>query len=144
MRGFKLDREATKLARSKFGYAAGALTVFLRNKRSFISQPKVTPHTNGAEPHLILARDAREKGPIRAEIFRRNREANGGLNRCWKCGVLVFEFIPLHYVRREKFGEWHHVHNKPGERCDCPENGAVSCAECHKEIHVQVEWSKAS
>ena len=125
-RGFKRDQAATLLAEFK-------------NRRSFVSQPK-TIEGEGADPkpHLIL--HGQDKGQIRAEIFRRNREANGGVNRCWKCGREVFE--QSHYpITMDMQGQWHHLRNKPGQRCDCPENGVVSCETCHRPEHPQVRWT---
>jgi hypothetical protein len=88
-------------------------------------------------PHLLLF--GKDKAPIRAEIFRRNREANGGINRCVKCGTEVFEMS--HYpITLDMQGEWHHIRHRAGERCDCPENGEVRCATCHKLEHLQVKF----
>jgi hypothetical protein len=115
---------------------------WFQDERSFLSQPKgIDDEFKGQIiKHLILY--GRDLGPIRAEIFKRNREANGGINRCWKCGITVFEFPPEHewYANRQ-IGQWHHIRNKPGTRCDCPENGVVSCSgECHREEHPQVHF----
>lgn len=132
-RGFKRDEAATKLA-----YATGKLID--EKRRSFISWPKfiVDECNEGVpKPHLVLY--GKDKGTIRVEIFRRNREANDGENRCWKCHRLVFEELgwpdPLG-------SSWHHVRHRDGERCDCPENGVVSCVigTCHKEEHLQVQF----
>jgi hypothetical protein len=142
-RGFQRDRSATAL-------------MHFRDKRSFVSKPKIIwgecpiqidrlGRTHEMRPHLILY--GQDKAPIRAEIFQRNREANGGVNRCVKCGTEVFEMMLVDYrddgqvIRR---GEWHHVRNKPGERCDCPENGEVICGGplgCHRDEHPQPRWT---
>lgn len=125
-RGFKVDIQASV---ERFG-TAGRRNGRWRSGFSFVSQPKQIGEHGG--PHLILYGE--DKGPIRAEIFRRNREANGGVNRCWKCGAEVLESVTyestVHYL-----GEWDHIRNKPGERCDCPENGRVACRRCHSERH---------
>lgn len=122
-RGFHKDEQATKAAN------------FL-DRRSFVSLPKVTPHTNGAaEPHFLLY--GKDKGPIRAEIFRRNRQENqSDVSRCWNCGVPCYEKNDFYR------GEWHHVNSGAGERCDCVENSVVSCAKCHRAEHVQTQFGK--
>lgn len=132
-RGFKVAIAETNLA-----YDEGRLIDVKR--RSFISQPKViVGECDTPQPHLLLYGD--DKGPIRAEIFRRNREANNGVNRCWKCWRLLHESEDERlFDGRYPVGEWHHVRNKPGERCDDPENGAVSCPDCHRDEHVQVQF----
>ncbi len=124
LRGFKRDVSVTSEA---LDYGT------LADHRSFISQPKIIKgECEKPEPHLILY--GKDKGPIRAEIFRRNREANGGVNRCWKCSKQVFEFITSDGVEEWR-GEWDHIRNKPGERCDCPANGRVVCRKCHSDRH---------
>ena len=132
MRGFKRDERATREALA---------TGFLEDRRSFISQPKaIKGECDEPKPHLLL--QGKDKGPIRAEIFRRNREENGGLNRCWKCKRHVFE-ENLYWSGPDgvvRSGEWDHIRNKPGERCDCPENGRVACRECHKERHPRPQF----
>lgn len=121
MRGFKKDIQDT--AAAKFRDRGGRH----RKCRSFISLPKVTPHTNGVpQPHLILY--GVDKGPIRAQIFERSRKANG-VARCWNCGVMVAE-TPEEEIPQK--GEWDHAENAPALRCDCPENGRVACAGCHR------------
>lgn len=149
MRGFKKDVTATLEALA---------TGMLQDRRSFISMPKVTgdpvfvlgiPFTGQAKPHLILYGD--DKGPVRAEIFRRNREANGGTNRCWKCKCVVYEneeaaqmAAPPNFIMKWwSRGEWDHIRNKSGQRCDCPENGRVGCRSCHKERHPRVKLGEA-
>jgi hypothetical protein len=131
-RGYKIDRSAT---------ATALFTGALRDKRSFISLPKHT-HGDEAVPHLILY--GKDKGPVRAEIFRRNREANGGINVCWKCHCVVLEneesLCPISDWN-PSIGHWHHLWDKPGQRCDCPEAGAVSCPACHRASHKQVMFS---
>lgn len=147
-RGFKVDIAAT-LAR--FGYERW------KPGLSFVSQPKIIKgecpiqqdylgRTYELRPHLVLYGD--DKGPIRAEIFRRNREANDGLLLCWKCRNPVVEYPEDDWrdqdIKRiaSMMGEWHHVRNKPGERCDCPENGIVSCSACHKPEHPQTQFGR--
>lgn len=84
--------------------------------------------------HVILW--GLDKSAMRAEIFCANRNTNGGINKCVKCGNRVIE-------RPEEdagyavnaIGEWHHIRNKPGERCDCVENGEVRCKRCHSKEH---------
>lgn len=130
-RGFKKDLPATEAAH-------------FSDPRSFISLPKRIDGEGPRDyaelfydlrPHLILY--GVDKAPIRAEIFRRNREENGGENRCWKCGQIVFEDAPEGAYYR---GQWHHLRNKPGMRCDCVFNGVVSCSgTCHQTEHVQVQ-----
>jgi hypothetical protein len=133
-RGFKVDYGRTQIAR---------VAKIIRDKRSFVSLPKHT-HGDAAVPHLIL--EGVDKGPIRAEIFRRDREAQkgswNGLNRCWKCGRQVFENSEDAPTLRS-VGQWHHDLNKAGQRCDCPENSLVSCSGgCHEEEHPQVQFGQ--
>lgn len=122
-RGFKRDEAATLAAR-------------FEDYRSFVSQPKaIKGECDEPKAHLVLY--GADKAPIRAEIFRRNREANSGLNRCVKCDCIVFELDEWSYRR----GQWHHVRHKSGERCDCSENGEVWCSICHKGEHPQPRWT---
>lgn len=127
-RGFKKDFVATSLAH---------INKQLSDPRSFISLPKHT-HGDEAVPHLILY--GLDKGPIRAEIFRRDREnhhlAGMDINRCRNCGKRVFE---SGWIGRN--GEWDHILSKAGQRCDCPENGRVVCRACHRASHKQVMFS---
>lgn len=41
--------------------------------------------------------------------------------------------------------EWHHIKNKPTERCDCLHNGETRCAmwlsDCHRKEHPQPQWT---
>jgi hypothetical protein len=125
-RGFKRDRQATSCVR------------FL-DKRSFMSQEKqIGPHGG---IHFILY--GADKGPMREQIFHRNRENNGGENRCVKCGRRVYEHV--HEDLQAHFGgEWHHIRSKPGERCDCPQNGEVVCGGatgCHRNEHPKPRWT---
>ena len=91
------------------------------------------------KPHLIL--HGVDKAPIRAEIFQHNRQINNGINRCWMCGKRVHEIV--HDNLAELFaGEWDHIRNISGERCDCPENGRVACHNCHTERHPQPRLGK--
>lgn len=132
-RGFHVDHAATALARLEGDF-------ILTDPRSFVSQPKITNHTNGlALPHLLLK--GADKGAMRAEIFRRDREANGGINRCWDCGLMVEEHPGDHMAFP---GEWDHINSKPGQRCDCAPNGRVSCRQSHRARHVSVQWSKTA
>jgi hypothetical protein len=41
-------------------------------------------------------------------------------------------------------GDWDHIRNAPGERCDCPENGRVACRNCHRERHPMPRFTKRS
>lgn len=140
-RGFAIDKQASI---ERFGIKG------LRNGRwrpefSFISQPKQISGHGGA--HLILSkRDpsyAQQIGEARAAVFRCNREANGGVNRCWRCKVVVNPHphvdIIIPYTPR---GEWDHIRNKPGERCDCPENGRVLCQTCHRKRHPKPQFTR--
>jgi hypothetical protein len=131
-RGFKVDIQATF---ERFGYRWKRQ----RPPLSFMSMPKfIRDDVGSLMPHIIAYGD--DKAPIRAEIFRRNREANGGENRCWKCGTTVFEIAPDEFCFAY-VGEWHHLRNKSGQRCDCPENGVVACKACHIPEHPQVRWT---
>lgn len=125
-RGFRRDEAATLAAR-------------FEDYRSFVSQPKaIKGECDEPKAHLVLY--GADKAPIRAEIFRRNREAKSGLNRCVKCGQIVYERV--REGSRWRFGgQWHHIRHRDGERCDCPENGAVSCWACHKPEHPQPKWT---
>lgn len=124
LRGFKRDR------------ISSAHVLFL-DKRSFMSQVKKIGSHGGI--HFILF--GKDKAPVRAEIFRRNREANGGENRCWNCGTSVFEVAPDEFCFAY-VGEWDHIRNGAGERCDCPENGRVACRRCHRERHPQPRFRR--
>jgi hypothetical protein len=101
--------------------------------RSFISQYKIIVNGCPNRNHLVLY-GREDKAPIRAEIFRRNRELWNGVNRCMQCRKQTWE----------DSGEWDHIENKPGKRCDCPENGQVLCSGCHKKKHVHVMSGKVS
>ena len=121
-RGFRKDTDATMCAR-------------FEDKRSFISLPKLT-HGTDAESHLILY--GKDKAILRAEIFRRNRaQFRDGYPRCAKCNRIVSELS-----ESSCGGEWHHIRNKPGERCDCAENGEVLCRRCHRPEHPQTKFTK--
>lgn len=125
-RGFQVDHQATLLRFGGRRWWPGD---------SFVSKPKFI-EGDGEEAHLLLYGKA-DKGAIRAEIFRRNREANAGVNKCVECGMQVYEFITTTELERRR-GDWDHIRNKPGERCDCPENGQVLCVDCHRKKHVRV------
>jgi hypothetical protein len=130
-RGFQKNEPATREALA---------TGFLQDKRSFISQSKaIKGECDEAIPHLILY--GRDKGPIRAEIFKEDRAFNGGVNRCWNCKREVTEDSGGRVERMR--GEWDHVRNKPGTRCDCPENGRVACRNCHSERHPKPQFGKS-
>lgn len=118
-RGFRKDINLTALAHE------GLYGQLLVDSRSFWS----------IDGHILAY--GKDKEPIRAEIFRLNREANGGVNRCWNCGVMVEEHEGDHMAAN---GEWDHIYTK--RRCDCTHNGRVSCPKCHRDRHVQVKWSK--
>jgi hypothetical protein len=65
------------------------------------------------------------------------------VNRCEKCNLLVWEME----MDGDGFwgpGEWHHIRNTAGERCDCPENGQVLCTSCHREGHPRTMSGKVS
>lgn len=132
-RGFKRDHTLTQLAHE------GMSSLFpgvMADSRSFVSLPKVTPHTNGKEePHLVLW--GKDKGVIRKIIFHFNRIMNGE-NRCHKCGAIVREY-PGNYGCAP-VGHWHHVDDAPAERCDCPDNGRVACPKCHSDEHVKTQF----
>lgn len=129
-RGFRRDEAATLAAR-------------FEDYRSFVSQPKRIPNGCPNEVHLVLY-GFEDKAPIRAAIFRRNREkhhlAGMSINRCEECGHRVFEGDEWPSRR----GEWDHVRNGSGERCDCPENGRVLCQECHRHRHPQVNFRRTA
>jgi hypothetical protein len=128
-RGFKKDIQATKSARYE-------------DDRSFVSLPKIIPNGCPNIVHHLVLYGLEDKKPIRAEIFRRNREENGGKNCCWKCGKVFFDGESESLMHPEHRGEWDHICNKPGRRCDCPENGRVACRACHKKEHVQVQFGR--
>jgi hypothetical protein len=144
MRGFKKDSLATSICKE----AGRALREDGRepfwyplDRRSFLSQPKIIVGECETPEHHIIAY-GKDKGPIRAEIFRRNREGNGGVNRCWKCNRFVREDLMDSYGGALSRGEWDHIRNKDGERCDDPENGRVACRQCHFERHPQVQFTR--
>lgn len=122
MRGFKKSHVETE-------------TYKFLDHRSFISQEKQIGDHGGS--HFLLY--GADKSWMREIIFRENREANGGFNVCWKCKVRVFEHAEEGNPRR---GQWHHLENKPGRRCDCKANSAVTCSSCHSSEHIKVRWSK--
>lgn len=72
--------------------------------------------------------EGKDKSNQRWEVF----EAAEGT--CWDCGVFA----------SWETGQWDHIKNKPGERCDCLHNSRWSCAACHRKRHVQVGGSKRS
>lgn len=139
-RGFRVDIPASI---ERFGDKG------LRNGRwrsgfSFISLPKQIGEHGGA--HLILQkkdpRHAEQVAEVRAEIFRRNRQANDGNNKCVECGVFVFEldWEDSDLRRMMPRGEWDHIENAPARRCDCPENGRVLCNRDHRARHIQTQF----
>ena len=94
------------------------------DKRSYVSQLK---SINGEreQNHLVLYGE--DKAIQRAVIADRD----GFL--CRKCGK--------HVDCTE--GEWHHVENSAGKRCDCQHNSEWRCKSCHSPLeHPQVQWSK--
>ena len=126
-RGFKLDIILTQATRDSSG--------LLNDPRSFVSLPKVTPHTNGvALPHLILY--GIDKGVIRHMLFEESRRANGDA-RCRKCGCRVSE----NQYGTLPDGEWDHIENSPGLRCDCCVNGQILCPTCHRPKHPQTQFT---
>lgn len=149
-RGFKKPKNTVPMSFSYvLKYGGSAVETRLIDPRSFISQGKVIKgECTEPKAHLILYGE--DKGPIRAEIFRHNREANGGFNKCWKCLRPVCENLQdvadlcskMPANPHDLIGEWDHIRNKAGERCDCPENGRVACRQCHKERHPQTRFGK--
>src|ERR1035437_8755490 len=108
----------------------------LQDRRSFISMPKAIPGECG-EPRSHALLYGADKVLTRMLIFQRNRAENRGVNRCCDCGKVVYEdFSSAGYFT----GEWHHVRNKSGQRCDCLDNGLVTCRFCHKKRHVRVKF----
>lgn len=122
MRGFKKSHVETEIYK------------FL-DPRSFISQEKQIGEHGGT--HFLLY--GKDKSWMREIIFRENREANGGFNVCVECGHRVFETAEEGHQMR---GEWHHIRSKPPERCDCSQNGAVICRDCHRDHHVRPQFGK--
>lgn len=124
-RGFKRDIQATADA-----YRLGTLVD--KKRRSFISLPKSIPGHSG-DVHVLLFGD--DKGPMRAVVFSHNRQRHQGINRCELCGKRVVEsgFVVL-------IGEWDHIRNGPGERCDCHENARVVCQPCHRLRHPRTKF----
>ena len=119
---------------------------WFQDEGSFISQPKaIKGECDEPRSHLLL--EGLDKGPIRAEIFRRNREVNhnvvGGTAHCWNCGRTVFETLPESIAKVELIGQWDHIRNKPGERCDCPENGARCLLDLSQRTHPQTQFGKS-
>jgi hypothetical protein len=136
-RGFKKNERATREALA---------TGFLQDKGSFISQPKaIKGECEGPKPHLVLKRGSADMAVVRAEIFRRNRAKYKGGCRCEGCGDEVFEHLEDSEVGKwgMQRGEWHHIRNKAGERCDDPENGEVICHRCHSERHPRPQFGKS-
>jgi hypothetical protein len=130
-RGFQVDIPATLLRFGGKRWKPGT---------TFVSKPKIIKgECTEPKAHLLLIGE--DKASIRAEIFRRNREENDGENRCWNCGTSVFEIAPDEFCFAY-VGEWDHIRNKPGERCDCVENGRVACQSCHLERHPRPRWGK--
>lgn len=129
-RGFHKDRTATEAAH-------------FADPRSFISLPKIIKdECTEAKPHLVLYGEE-DIHRARIEVFRRNRAENGilseGIAQCWKCHRLLLEYADdLDPLR----AHWHHLRNKPGTRCDCPDNSAVSCAACHRPEHPQTQFGR--
>lgn len=127
-RGFKRDEAATLAAR-------------FEDYRSFMSQPKIIKG-ECIEPkaHLVLY-GFEDKAKVRQEVFRCNREKYEGVNRCVECLRRVIEGAQEGNVWR---GEWDHIRNKAGERCDCPENGQILCRECHYRKHPHIMSGKVA
>jgi DNA-directed RNA polymerase subunit RPC12/RpoP len=129
MRGFKVDRQQTELLERL-------------DKRTFVSQPKPLGHSNWKElPDQHIIAYGKDKIRIRAEIFKRNAAANGNTYRCAECGKELVEDAAIGDPCR---GEWHHLNNKPGMRCDCPENGRVLCRGCHVKRHPRIMSGKVN
>lgn len=125
MRGFKRDNETTRL----YGF---------KDRRSFVSLPKVMPHTNGVELSHIIAYGV-DVIPIREECLKRSAIKNGE-PRCKKCGVRVSDFVSETHPLR---AEMHHIFHKPGERCWCQANLEILCHRTHAEQHANRRpWAK--
>jgi hypothetical protein len=125
-RGFKRDEGRT-------------LAMRFEDERSFVSQPKaIKGECDVPRPHLVLY-GFEDKTRVRKIIFDKNRqESRDGFAHCWECGCLVGEETSgLGFPR----GEWDHIRNNAGQRCDCPENGRVACPACHRQRHVRVRWT---
>ena len=112
-RGFKLAIEATNLAR-KHG--------IFKDKRSFYGFKVEAPN----RIHRLL--HGKDKSAQRQLIYDRD----GGM--CKLCPV-------PHFVNWDE-GEWHHIKNVPGERCDCTHNGAWACKTAHKKQHVHTRFGE--
>ena len=79
-RGFKVCHTSTGIAR---------IQGFVKDARSFASTEKAIEGEWDGRPHVHLILYGKDKVRIRAMIFRRNREENGGQQKCWKCGCRV-------------------------------------------------------
>ena len=125
LRGFKRDKAATD-------------AIYFSDARSFISLPKlIVGECTEPKAHMILF--GKDKATIRIQIFRINRDCNGN-NHCWKCKMIVYEYRESVAAACPNAGEWDHIRNKPGTRCDCIANARVACRHCHSERHPKPQF----
>jgi 5-methylcytosine-specific restriction endonuclease McrA len=125
-RGFKIDKTQTASL-----FERG----LFRDSNSYITFEKKT-HGPVATWHLILF--GVDKSNMRAEVFRQNRaKYRDGYPRCDECNRIVSE-----QAEAGQAGEWDHILNQPGTRCDCPENAQILCRTCHVKKHPRVQWTK--
>lgn len=100
-----------------------------RDPDSFVTLPKF------GEPHVILY--GLDKEAQRSRLFTRER------SRCQRCGKRVNwsgEFWEQ--------GEWSHIEDKAGKKCDCLHNAELLCHDCHqgpgsKHYQRRPQWTPA-
>jgi hypothetical protein len=95
---------------------------------SYVTLPKF------GEPHVILAGLDKEKQ--RRALFAREKSI------CQGCGRRVYWDGEIWQK-----GEWSHIKDKPGEKCDCDHNAQLLCHDCHQgkgSAHYarRPRWSK--
>ncbi len=122
------------------GFKFGVRMDWMQDPASFLSQPKAIKGENmdGPAPHLLLG--PKDKGRMRVQIFLRNRQKHGGINRCDECSHPVIEFKEDIFNIQQRPGEWDHIRNQPGTRCDCIDNARVLCGGregCHSKRHLR-------
>jgi hypothetical protein len=83
------------------------------DRASYVTLPKF------GEPHVIL--HGLDKEAQRRALFAREKSI------CQKCSIRVYWEGPLWQV-----GEWSHIEDSIGKKCDCLHNAELLCHNCHQ------------